>query len=76
MGVMVDYRELTRLAEKQIELAEDSTVGNPSLYVIPAVILSWIAIEAFMNNMLDDFADLPKDVFSASRSSFYERTAH
>lgn len=67
---MVDYRELIRFAENQIELAENGDSGNANLYVVPAIILSWIAVEAFMNNMLDDFADLPEDIFPLHEVAF------
>jgi hypothetical protein len=49
-------------AERYINLAETEH-ANADRMLIPAILLSWVAIESFINNMLDDFALLPADLF-------------
>ena len=39
-------------------------------FLIPACILSWSAIESFVNNMLDDFASLDPGTFDLHERSF------
>lgn len=59
---MYNFRDYLAFAEKYITLAEDNKV-NIDWLLIPSVLLSWVAIESFTNNMLDDFASLPADLF-------------
>ena len=58
----LDYSEGSYSRAKQAnKLGHSSTVENS---VIASILLSWIAIESFTNDMLADFASLPPDMFS------------
>jgi hypothetical protein len=56
-----NFRDYINYSEKYLNLAEDQ--GNNLWLLIPAIILSWSAIESFVNNRLDDFGALPEGVF-------------
>ena len=58
---MTGYREYIEYAEKY--LIEIDNVKDINWLLIPATILAWSAIESFVNNMLDDFGNLPEDLF-------------
>jgi hypothetical protein len=59
---MYNFRDYIGFAENYIALAEIET-GNAHRLLIPSILLAWVAIESFVNNMLDDFASLPPDLF-------------
>jgi hypothetical protein len=39
-------------------------------YIIASILLSWISIESFVNNMFEDFAALPQDIFTVHERGF------
>jgi hypothetical protein len=67
---MPNFREHIEFAERYVSLAEDKPDSQRAWLTVPATIMAWIAIESFINNMIDDFASLPKDMFSLHEMSF------
>lgn len=58
----LDYAESYKSsAENTNELGQDQKTQSS---VIASILFSWIAIESFINNMMDDFTALPSDMFS------------
>lgn len=66
---MYTYREYLNYAERCLMnvMSEEPT---SNWFLIPACILSWAAIESFVNNMLDDFASLDPGTFNLHERSF------
>jgi len=66
---MFNYRDYINFAESLLFLYEE---GNPDKkeLLISSILLSWIAIESFVNNMLEDFVSLPKNLFSLHERAF------
>jgi len=64
---MLNYRDYLSYSEKYIQLAEQES-RDKLKFLIPSVVLSWTAIESFVNNIMDDFSSLPDDLFE-----LYER---
>ncbi len=62
---MFDFREYLDYADKYIKFAEKEFVKSPNIewLLIPSIVLSWIAVESFINNMFADFSALPEDLF-------------
>jgi len=44
-------------------------------YIIASILLSWISIESFVNNMLEDFAALPPNIFTVHERAFLTERA-
>lgn len=59
---MYNFRDYLGFAERYVICAEEENVDT-NFFLIPSVLLSWVAIESFINNMIDDFASLPEDMF-------------
>lgn len=59
---MTSYRDYIEYSEKYIQQAKEVEV-NIDWLLIPSTILSWSAIESFVNNMLDDFSQVPEEIF-------------
>jgi hypothetical protein len=62
---MIGFREYmgyaeAHLTQAHVELQQSLEVER---FLIPSTILAWAAIEAFVNNMLDDFGSLPEGLF-------------
>lgn len=68
----MDFRDHLVFAEKQIAQAEapSSSLLDISLYLIPSILLSWIAIEAFVNSVIDDLNQVPPDLFFLHEKAF------
>jgi len=62
---MLNFRDYLNYADKHLLLAaeESDKSRNVKWLLIPATILTWTAIESFVNNMLDDFSNLPPGIF-------------
>lgn len=58
----LDYAESFYAQAKQASKLRQSAIEERS--IIASVLLSWIAMESFINNMMADFATLPQDMFS------------
>jgi len=65
---MLTYRDYLDYAERS--LLDARNTHSSKWLLIPATILSWSAIESFVNNMLDDFASLPEDIFELHEKAF------
>ena len=65
---MLNYRDYLSFSDKYIQLAEDEPVKK-LIFLIPSILLSWIAVESFINNIMDDFSSLPKDLFELHERS-------
>ena len=68
----MDYRDYLNYAEKYLLLAETEAEQEKDVtwLLTPATILAWAAIEAFVNNMLEDFGSLPEDMFDLHERAF------
>ncbi len=66
---MYNYRNYIDWAEKLQYLYEERNADETGL-LGSSILLSWIAIESFVNNMLDDFAALPDDLFQLHERAF------
>lgn len=69
---MFDYRTYLEFAEKYIHMAEEGSQRTQKieLLLIPSILSSWIAVEFFINNMLDDFSSLPDELFELHERAF------
>lgn len=69
---MFDYRTYLEYAEKYIQMAEDESKRTKRIefLLMPSILLSWIAVEFFINNMLDDFSSLPDNMFELHERAF------
>jgi hypothetical protein len=69
---VIGFRDYISYAEKQLETAEkeieNGKSGDP--YLIPSVMMSWSAIESFVNNRLDEFESLPAGLFALHEQAF------
>jgi hypothetical protein len=68
----MNYRDYLSCAERYLLRAEhkDEQAADVTWLLIPATILAWAAIEAFVNNMLDDFSSLPPNMFELHERAF------
>ena len=66
---MVNYRNYIDWAEKLVCLCEERSHDTKGL-LASSILLSWIAIESFVNNMMDDFVSLPEDLFQLHERAF------
>jgi hypothetical protein len=70
---MFSFRDFLDYAER---LYNDATeIGgnrNANAYIIGSILNSWMAVESFINNMMHDFASLPKDMFTIHERGFLE----
>ena len=68
----MDFRDHLVFSEKQIAQAEvhSSSIIDISLYLIPSILLSWMAIEAFVNSVIDDLNQVPDGLFSLHERAF------
>ena len=66
---MHNYRNYIDWAEKLLYLYEEKGSTETSL-LASSILLSWIAIESFVNNMLDDFTALPETLFQLHEHAF------
>lgn len=66
---MFNYRNYIEFAEKLVFLYKDRAIEGQSL-LISSILLAWISIESFVNNMIDDFNSLPGELFSLHERAF------
>ena len=69
---MDDFRDYIEFAEQYL-LEADKDVAHTfdkSKYLVPATILAWASVEALVNNMLDDFGNLPENLFALHERAF------
>ena len=69
---MLNFRDYLDFAESYIRDAEkNSTISsNKERLLIPSIILSWTAIESFVNNRLFDYGSLPEEKFELHERAF------
>ena len=67
-----DFRAYLRYSKKHLDLAESlfERGQDADIYLIPAVILAWSAIESFVNNRCSDLNSLPEDMFETHERAF------
>ncbi len=73
MGIlkMSDFRQYLDSSYKFLTVAECATSDEELEALLKAsVIFSWFAIESFVNNMLDDFIQIPPDMFPMHERAF------
>lgn len=66
---MYSYRDYLQFSKRLFRLAEEET-GSLDWLLVPSLLLSWIAIEALISSMLDDFNSLPEDMFQVHERAF------
>jgi hypothetical protein len=67
---MYDYRDYLSFAKRLFQLAEEEESKAVDCLLVPSVLLAWIAIEALVNSMVDDFSSLPEDLFLPHERAF------
>ena len=68
---MLSFRELLGYADRLYEDAKEQCHhGSADPYIIGSILNSWMAIESFINNMMQDFASLPEDMFNIHERGF------
>lgn len=73
------FRDFLQYAERFVIEAETPplslTKDAVSRYCAASLVFAWIALEAFVNDMLADFAALPEDLFSLHERAFLSERA-
>lgn len=69
---MLNFRDYLIFAEKYVNFAESDRRSSTNIewLLIPSVILSWTAIESFVNNRLFDYGSLPENKFKLHERAF------
>lgn len=68
---MNSFRDYLEYAEKYLNLVDENDLKlDVNWLLIPATIITWSGIESFVNNMLDDFSNLPTDMFELHERAF------
>jgi hypothetical protein len=69
---MKDFRDLIFNSEKLLDLIESGSAQfrDEDMLLIPALLMSWIAMEAFVNDMIEDFNQVPADLFTLHEKAF------
>ncbi|MCX5992083.1 MAG: hypothetical protein NTZ04_07145 [Chloroflexi bacterium] len=69
----MQFEEYLETAEKFHELAcNEPPEGTGNRYVVASVLFSWIAMEAFVNHMMEDFAAIPPELFTVHERGFLQ----
>lgn len=63
----MDYSE--RLCNDAKETGDEITAAP---YIIGSILIAWMSIESFINNMLQDFSSLPEGIFTVHEKGFLE----
>ncbi len=70
---MFSFRDFLNYAERLYEDAkEKGNVTSAYPYIIGSILNSWMSIESFINNMMQDFTALPEDMFTIHERGFLE----
>jgi hypothetical protein len=70
---MFSFRDFLYYAEQLYEDAKNKTdepAANP--YIIGSILNSWMSMESFINNMMQDFTCLPEEIFTIHERGFLE----
>jgi hypothetical protein len=69
----LSFRAFLNYAEKLHAQALDAANHDGSVpYLIGSILTSWISLESFVNNMMQDYASLPERIFSVHERGFLE----
>lgn len=67
------FRAFLRYAQRLHDEAVATTTQDAALpYVIGSILASWISLESFVNNMMQDYTALPAPTFSVHERGFLE----
>jgi hypothetical protein len=67
----LSFRAFLNYAERLHNQALDAANLNAAMpYLIGSILTSWISLESFVNNMMQDYAALPDGMFSVHESAF------
>lgn len=70
---MFSFRDFLEYAERLYEDAQDKGEEPGSIpYIIGSILNSWMSIESFINNMMQDFSSLPESMFTIHERGFLE----
>lgn len=70
---ILTFRDFLDYAERLHEDAKDRGEKRSAYpYLIGSILNSWMAIESFINNMMQDFTSLPEDMFTIHERGFLE----
>lgn len=70
---MFTFRDLLDYSERLHNDAREA--GNEIAaypYIIGSILMAWMSIESFINNMLQDFSSLPEGIFTVHEQGFLE----
>jgi len=66
-----NFRDYIDFSEKLVRDSEKTTIKARQLALLSSsLIFAWIAIESFVNNMIDDFNQIPPDMFQMHEKAF------
>jgi hypothetical protein len=69
--IQLSFKAFLSYAEKLHGQAHEAANHNAAMpYLIGSVLTSWISLESFVNNMMQDYAALPGGMFSVHESAF------
>jgi hypothetical protein len=69
----LSFRAFVSYAEKLHDQALGAPNHNTAMpYLIGSILKSWISLESFVNNMMQDYVALPEHTFSVHESAFLE----
>jgi len=75
----LSFRDFLDFAEAFYSKAEVAQAEGQdrvaTAHIIASILLSWISIESFVNNMLEDFAALPPNIFTVHERGFLTERA-
>jgi len=67
------FRDFLEYAEQLCDDARNKGGKRASVpYIIGSILNSWMSIESFINNMMEDFASLPEKMFTIHERGFLE----
>lgn len=70
---MLTFRDFLGYADQLYEDAKSKCESKSSIpYIIGSILNSWMSIELFINNMMQDFASLPEGMFTVHERGFLE----
>jgi hypothetical protein len=69
----LSFRAFVSCAERLHEQAVEAASQKGAMpHLIGSILTSWISLESFVNNMMQDYAALPEDTFSVHETGFLE----
>jgi len=70
---MLCFRDFLDYAERLFEDVKEKKEGKSKYpYIIGSILNSWMSIESFINNMMQDFSELPEGIFTVHERGFLE----